>query len=175
MSTAAPEPLTPTHVGDHAIYAVAGGNHVIVLLDRSETAFALDVIEVLAQPGGGPPPHRHAFAEWFRVLEGELTIAEERDGVVRCTRTLSPGETVFVGPFTVHGTLNLSNAPARFEVVGRPGAMTGYFADAGVRVPDERTPPEREPAGPADLHDIAQRWGIEFWTGPVDRSAPGNG
>jgi quercetin dioxygenase-like cupin family protein len=172
MSTSVPEPLTPTNVGDHVIYAVAGGNHVRVLLDRRDTASALDVIEVLAQPGGGPPPHRHAFAEWFRVLEGELTFAEERDGAVRCTSTLGLGETVFVPPFTVHGTLNLSDAPARFEVIGQPGAMTGYFADAGVRVPDERTPPEREPPGPADLRDISQRWGIEFWTGPIDRSAP---
>ena len=156
------------------IYAVAGGNHVNVLLDRRATGSALDVIEVLAQPGGGPPPHRHAFAEWFRVLDGPLTFAEERDGVVRRTGTLGPGETVFVPPFTVHGTLNLSDAPARFEVVGQPGAMTGYFADAGVPVPDERTPPAaRAGRASAELHDIAQRWGIEFWTGPIDRSPPG--
>jgi quercetin dioxygenase-like cupin family protein len=170
MSATAPEPLTPTNVGDHVIYAVAGGNHVRVLLDRLATASAVDVIEVLAQPGGGPPPHRHAFAEWFRVLEGELTFSEERDGAVRCTRTLGPGETVFVPPFTVHGTLNLSDTPARFEVVGQPGAMTGYFREAGVPVDDERTPPEREPPGPTDLGEISQRWGIEFWTGPIDRT-----
>jgi quercetin dioxygenase-like cupin family protein len=174
MSATAPEPLTSRNVADQVIYAVAGGNHVRVLLDRRDTASALDVIEVLAQPGGGPPPHRHAFAEWFRVLEGELTFSEERGGSVRCTSTLGPGETVFVPPFTVHGTLNLSAAPARFEVVGQPGAMTGYFADAGVQVPNERTPPEHEPPGPADLRDISQRWGIEFWTGPIDRTPPPN-
>jgi hypothetical protein len=50
--------------------------------------------------------------------------------------------------------------------------MTGYFREAGVQVPDERTPPKREPAGPAQLREIAQRWGIEFWTGPVDRLPP---
>jgi quercetin dioxygenase-like cupin family protein len=175
MSATTPGPLTPTRVGGHVIYAVAGGNHVSVLLDCRDTASALDVIQVLAQPGGGPPPHRHAFAEWFRVLEGELTFAEERDGTVRCTSRLGPGETVFVPPFTVHGTLNLSDAPARFEAVGQPGAMTGYFADAGIQVPEEGTPPEREPPGPADLREISQRWGIEFWTGPIDRTAPDRG
>jgi quercetin dioxygenase-like cupin family protein len=172
MSTEAPKPLAPTRVADRATYAVAGGNHVTLLLDRSHTASALDVIEVLAQPGGGPPPHRHAFAEWFRVLEGELTLAEERDGTVVCTSTLAPGDTIFVPPRTVHGTLNLSDAPARFEVVGQPGAMTGYFLEAGVQVPDERTPPEREPPGPTELREIAGRWGIEFWTGPVNRPPP---
>src|ERR1700733_15454901 len=111
MSHTAPQPLTPTRVGDHMIYAVAGGNHVTVLLDRSDAPSALDVIDVLAQPGGGPPPHRHAFAEWFRVLEGELTFAEERDGAVRCTTTLRAGGTVFVAPWVCHGTLNLSDRP----------------------------------------------------------------
>jgi quercetin dioxygenase-like cupin family protein len=164
--------LTPTRVADRTTYAVAGGNHVTLLLHRSHTAAALDVIEVLAQPGGGPPPHRHAFAEWFRMLEGQLTLAEERDGTVVCTSTLVAGDTIFVPPWTVHGTLNLSDAPARFEVVGQPGAMTGYFLEAGVQVPDERTPPEHEPAGPTELREIAGRWGIEFWTGPVNRQPP---
>lgn len=172
MSTAAPRPLEPTRVADRATYAVAGGNHVTLLLDRSHTAAALDVIEVLAQSGGGPPPHRHAFAEWFRILDGELTLAEERDGTVVCTNILAAGDTIFVPPWTVHGTLNLSDAPARFEVVGQPGAMTGYFLEAGVQVPDERTPPERAPAGPNELREIAGRWGIEFWMGPVDSPLP---
>jgi oxalate decarboxylase/phosphoglucose isomerase-like protein (cupin superfamily) len=41
------------------------------------------------------------------VLEGELTLAEERDGTVVCTSTLAAGDTIFVPPWTVHGTLNL--------------------------------------------------------------------
>jgi quercetin dioxygenase-like cupin family protein len=174
MSNQTSQPLNPTHPGQPAIYAVAGGNHVTLLLDRSQTASAFDVIEVLAQPGGGPPPHRHAFAEWFRILEGELTIAEERDGTVVCTSTLTPGDTLFVPPWTVHGTLNLSHAPARFEVVGQPGAMTGYFAEAGVLVSDESAPPEHDPPGPPQLREIATRYGIEFWTGPADKTPPTN-
>jgi hypothetical protein len=145
---------------------------VTLLLARDATEGTLDAIEVLAQPGGGPPPHRHAFGEWFRVLEGELTLAEERDGTVLCTTVLRAGDRVWVPPWTVHGTLNLSSAPTRFEVVGRPGAMSGYFAQAGVRVADDTTPPAHDPPGPAQLTEIAARWGIEFWTGPVDRAPP---
>jgi quercetin dioxygenase-like cupin family protein len=172
LSTEPIQPLEPTRFAERPTYAVAGGNHVTLLLDRRDTASAFDVIEVLAQPGGGPPPHRHAFAEWFRVIDGELTISEERDGTVICTSTLGPGDTIFVPPWIVHGTLNLSDAPARFEVVGQPGAMTGYFLEAGVRVRDERTPPDHAPPGPAELGEIAPRWGIEFWKGPVDQSPP---
>jgi hypothetical protein len=56
----------------------------------------------------------------------------------------------------------------RFQVIGRPGAMTGYFAQAGVQVPDPLTPPASPPPGPAELRETSARWGIEFWTGPVD-------
>jgi quercetin dioxygenase-like cupin family protein len=161
-------PLLPTAGSDHLVYAVAGGNHVTIELDRSVTGGVLDAIEVLAQPGGGPPPHSHAFAEWFLVREGELTLCEDREGTVIRTATLSAGESVWIAPWIVHGTLNLSDAPARFQVIGQPGAMTGYFAQAGVRVPDTNSPPGTPPPGPNDLREISERWGIEFWTGPTD-------
>jgi quercetin dioxygenase-like cupin family protein len=153
---------------DRVVYAVAGGNHVVIELDRSVTDGQLDVIEVLAQPGGGPPPHSHAFGEWFLVREGELTLCEERDGTVVCTATLTAGESVWIGPWVVHGTLNLSNAPARFQVIGQPGAMTGYFAQAGVQVADVDSHPDTTPLGPGELRAISERWGIKFWTGPTD-------
>jgi quercetin dioxygenase-like cupin family protein len=163
-----PTPVTPISPAQHALYAVAGGNHVAIELDRGVTGGSLDVIEVLAQPGGGPPPHSHAFAEWFLVREGELTLCEDRDGTVVVTATLSAGDSVWMPPWVVHGTLNLSDAPARFQVIGQPGAMTGYFADAGVEVPDDTTPPSTEPPAPSQLLEISARWGIKFWTGPID-------
>jgi quercetin dioxygenase-like cupin family protein len=164
-------PLQPLAARHQTVYAVAGGNHVTIELDRASTGGQLDVIEVLAQPGGGPPPHRHEFAEWFLVREGELTLCEERDGVVVPTVTMAAGESVWVAPWVVHATLNLSAGPTRFQVVGQPGAMTGYFAQAGVEVADPATPPETPPPGPPALREISARWGIEFWTGPV-QSAP---
>ena len=103
-------PVTPVSSADHKIYAVAGGNHVTIELDRAMTGGLLDVIEVLAQPGGGPPPHSHGFGEWFLVREGELTLCEERDGIVVTTATLGPGDSAWIGPEVVHGTLNLSSA-----------------------------------------------------------------
>ena len=132
-------PLTPISATQQPVYAVAGGNHITIELDRSVTAGSLDVIEVLAHPGGGPPPHSHAFGEWFLIREGELTLCEERSGTVRPTATLTAGDTVWVAPWVVHGTLNLSTAPTRFQVIGQPGAMTGYFAEAGVRVANATT------------------------------------
>jgi quercetin dioxygenase-like cupin family protein len=164
------DPIEPRAAGGHTIYAVAGGNHVTVQLERGETDGTLDAIEVLAGPGGGPPPHRHEFAEWFLVREGTLTICEEREGTVVCTREVAAGGSFWVPPWTVHGTLNLSDADVRFQTIGQPGLMSGYFAAAGVEVADPEEAPPREPPGPAELVEISARWGIEFWAGPVDRT-----
>ena len=103
------------------VYVVAGGNHVTIELDRGATDGSLDVVEVLAQPGGGPPPHSHAFGEWFLVRQGELTLCEDRDGKVVPTATLAAGDSVWIAPWLVHGTANLTDAPTRFQVVGQPG------------------------------------------------------
>jgi len=157
-------PLTPS------TFVVAGGNHVTVQLDRGQSGGLFDVIEVRAAPGGGPPPHRHEFAEWFRVLEGELTFSEQRDEAMCCTRTLSVGASVFVAPWVYHGTLNLSGGVCRFEVIGQPAMMSGYFAEAGVPVAEAAS--GRVPPGPADLREISSRWGIEFWHGPIDTTPP---
>jgi len=148
-----------------SVLVVAGGNHVTVLVDATETGGAFDVIEVLARPGGGPPAHQHEFVEWFHVLEGELQISGERHGEIVPTRLLREGETATVEPWEWHATLNESDRRVRFVVVGRPGLMTGYFAEAGVAVADERTAPDREPPGPATLTDLAARYGIRFWGG----------
>lgn len=161
-------PLTPQIGGSAPVYVVAGGNHVTISLDRSQASGQLDVIEVLAAPGGGPPPHRHAFAEWFRVIDGELTFTEERDGAMRATHALGPGDSVFIAPWIYHGTVNLSDRPCRFEVVGQPAMMSGYFAEAGVPVAGVDAEPDRVPPGPAELQAISARWGIEFWTGPME-------
>ena len=169
-----PEPVAPISPAQQPVYAVAGGNHVTIELDRSVTGGSLDVIEVLAQPGGGPPPHSHAFGEWFLVREGELTFCEDRDGTVVLTSTLGAGDSAWIAPWIVHGTVNLSDAPTRFQVIGQPGAMSGYFAEAGVRVADSSTLPATQPAGPDQLREISARWGIEFWTGRIDLTTPSN-
>ena len=163
-----PLPLSPLPVSERPVYVVAGGNHVTLLLDRGVSGGLVDVIDVLAQPGGGPPPHRHAFAEWFCVLAGELTISEERDGRVACTRTLTAGESCAAmdGPWNAQSL----QRPSTISSHRQPGTMTGYFAQAGVRVPTEGAPPDRPPPGPSQLKDIAAAWGIEFWTGPIDHA-----
>lgn len=165
-------PLRSTPFAAKPVYVVAGGNHVTIELDQRVTDGKLDVVEVLAQPAGGPPAHSHAFGEWFLVRQGELTLCEDRDGTVVPTTTLAAGDSVWIAPWVVHGTLNLSDAPTRFQVIGQPGAMTAYFAEAGIRVADPTTPPATPPPGADQLGEISARWGIKLWDGPIDLTAP---
>ncbi|HTX09608.1 MAG TPA: cupin domain-containing protein [Solirubrobacteraceae bacterium] len=149
-------------VRNSPVYAVAGGNHVTIVVDARETGGEFDLIEVLAQTGGGPPPHRHAFAEWFHVLEGKLQILEPTAGRLRPIGSLEAGQSYFVAPWAAHTTRNLGSGSVRFLVAGRPGTMTSYFAEAGVPVSDPDTMPDIPPLGPEALAALAARYDIQF-------------
>jgi len=153
----------PPRILEPFVGVVAGGNHVAILVDAAETEGAFDVVEVLAHPGGGPPPHRHAFEEWFRVLEGTLTFTGLRDGSIVPIAEVGPGRVVVVPPGSWHGTVNQTTSPVRFVVVGRPGVMSRYFRQASVAVASMTAPPDREPPAPAALKQLAEQHGIEFW------------
>jgi quercetin dioxygenase-like cupin family protein len=160
-----PEPESEHGTDD---FMVPGGSHIRVMLDRVESGGSIDVIEIVAEPGGGPPPHRHPYGEWFRVLEGELTMCEEQDGTIVATATLAAGDAVWIAPQIWHGTLNLSEAPTRYEVVSVPGTMTGALREAGVKLSPEPQDIPAELPSPEQVAVIAARWGIEFWTGPTE-------
>ncbi len=161
----ASEPIVVTRQGDARIRVVKGGNHVTNLLEAEATGHSVDAISVRAAPGGGPPPHRHEFGEWFHVLEGSLDITTAQDGQIATHCTAEPGDSVWVPPNAWHGTINTSGSDVRFLVVGVPGTMTEYFAEAGVEVTDEETPPQTEPLGATELGDLPTRHGITFFPG----------
>lgn len=50
--------------------------------------------------------------------------------------------------------------------------MSGYFAEAGVLVGKGNEASHRVPPIPAELGDIAARWGVEFWRRPIDLTTP---
>ena len=157
--------------GEEPVVVVAGGNHVTTLLGATTTDGALDAITVRAEHDGGPPPHRHSFGEWFLVLEGSLELTGESDGHIVSIDILNAGDSAWVPPDCWHGTVNSSGSPARFLVVGQPGTMTGYFAEAGVPVADDADAPGHEPAGPSELRDLAAQHGLEFFDAPTQNQS----
>lgn len=158
-------PLIVRH-GESVVRVVSGGNHVTNLLLAGVTRNSVDAVEVRADPGGGPPPHRHHFGEWFYVLEGELLITGDVNGAIGALATIGPGDSAWVPPQCWHGTVNDSTEQVRFLVVGQPAVMTDYFAQAGVEVPDERTVPAVPPPSPNQLLSLADAIGITFFPRP---------
>lgn len=94
-----------TQIGDIRILWKAEGE---------ATGFQFSVDQVTLQPGQGVPLHRHAFAEFFYVVDGELDFAfmDEQEAVhwVRC----SAGESVLAPPNAPHTFHNRSSGLATF-------------------------------------------------------------
>jgi hypothetical protein len=60
--------------------------------------------------------------------------------------------------------------PGEFRVLEGELTFTEERGGVSVVVPDVSAEPDRVAPGPAELRDISTRWGIEFWTGPIDPS-----
>ena len=101
-----PQPIIVTRRGDAQVRLVKGGNHVTNLLEAGSTDHAVDAISVRADTGGGPPPHRHEFGEWFHVLEGLLDITTADNGHIVTLCPAEAGDSVWVRPDAWHGTVN---------------------------------------------------------------------
>ena len=80
----------PTRSTD-VVYAVHGGDRVTIMIDATETGGAFDVVEVLVQPGRAAPPHCHAFAEWFHILDGAVQFLTASCGALQTDRDRGTG------------------------------------------------------------------------------------
>jgi len=124
----------------------------------AQTGGSLSVVEVLAAPGGGPPPHVHANEDeiWF-VLDGEFEILHGEE-----TIRLTAGGFAFVPRGTVHRFENVSDTPSRVLVAFTPGGFEGFFFEAGLPVVEGETAP---PLGPEEMErtrEAAPRYGLQL-------------
>jgi quercetin dioxygenase-like cupin family protein len=121
------------------------------------TGGSVMAVEVLAAPGGGPPPHVHEREDelWY-VLDGEFEITLG-DAVIRATA----GAFAFAPRGTLHCFRNALDVPSRVLVMFTPGGFEGFFFEAGLPVVDGETAP---PLGVAEIErsrDAAIRFGMD--------------
>ena len=151
----------PTRSTD-VVYAVHGGDRVTIMIDATETGGAFDVVEVLMQPGRAAPPHHHAFAEWFHVLDGALQFLTGSCGALNPTAIVEQGGTYVVPPWAPHAVQNTTATPVRFLLAGQPGVMSSYFANAGVRIRDAQSRPSVPPPSRSALAELTAGHGIHL-------------
>jgi quercetin dioxygenase-like cupin family protein len=86
----------------------AMGLELPVRLTPAETRGGFSIIETTNAPGKGPPLHRHAEAEIFRVLEGRYLyqLGERRFFA-------EAGDVISIPGGAAHGFVNVTYAPAR--------------------------------------------------------------
>jgi len=139
------------------------GDTMTFLATAAQTGGSMTAIEILAAPGGGPPPHVHAneHEAWY-VLDGEFEIMHGEE-----TLRLSAGGFAFVPRGTLHRFENVSDRPSRVLIMFTPGGMDGFFREAGLSAVDGESPP---PLGPAEIErsrEAAVRYGMEVrWPEP---------
>jgi quercetin dioxygenase-like cupin family protein len=125
--------------GQHLLVA---GDVVSVKWVSEQPSYTL--LEVSTPPGGGPPfLHRHAPAETFYVLEGQLEFTTLENGRP-VFQTAKAGEMMHLPAMAWHTYKNTDIAPSRFLVVLSPAGYERFFQEIGVPLADPASPP---PAG----------------------------
>ncbi|MEX2600662.1 MAG: cupin domain-containing protein [Balneolaceae bacterium] len=104
----------------------------------------LIVTEVEVEPGGGHPFHLHPdMDEVIYILSGEAEQWIEKE-----SRTLGPGEAIYVPKEMIHATYNVGEEPLRFLAILSPAAdLEGSMVYVSDREPWRSIKPEDADAG----------------------------
>ncbi len=133
------------------------GDTVTMKATAAQTGGSMAALEILAVPGGGPPPHVHANEDeaWY-VLDGEFEVLQG-DKTLR----LAAGGFAFVPRGTLHRFENVSDTPSRVLIIFSPGGFDGFFFEAGLPVAEGGVAP---PLGPEEIErsrEAAIRYGMD--------------
>jgi quercetin dioxygenase-like cupin family protein len=132
------------------------GLELFVRLPPKLTGGTLTIIDTVNAPGFGPPLHRHAETEIFRVLSGRYLF--ETDGKRFHAEV---GDVVSVPGGTAHTFVNVTDSPARQTIVIVPGLdAAAFFAQLGDLMKNGLPDPAR-------LNRFGRDWGVEFLGPPL--------
>lgn len=100
------------------------GQEIRLLVSGEESAGQMAVFESVIHPGFGAPAHhqRHE-AEWWYMLEGEMTIA-----IGNQTKIVKAGASAFAPAGATHAFLNHTDKPVRLLVINSPAGHERFFA-----------------------------------------------
>jgi quercetin dioxygenase-like cupin family protein len=102
------------------------------------------------------PIHVHADDdETIYVVEGQLTAVVDGE-----TRTLSPGESIFLRRGIPHQLVNPGNQRVRYILIGTPSGFEQFLAEGGHELRDGEAVGPPTPADIERLEAAAQRFGI---------------
>jgi quercetin dioxygenase-like cupin family protein len=127
------------------------GTGATVKVDADETGDAMEFVVMDAVRGGDLVPHRHAWAETYFILEGEIEL---QVGARR--NRMTAGDFATIPPRAVHGFTVVTDT-ARFLHVSIGRGATAVFEAANAEFPEIPTP-----ADVPRLLELAAQFGIEL-------------
>ena len=129
--------LTLSHSDDPMLrhVSIVGGTYTI-LVSGEQTGGRYCLIDMLVQPGGGLPPHRHDFEEMFTILDGEVELIF-RGQPYRA----GAGSTVNIPANAPHAFKNKSDKPVRMLCMCTPAGQEELFLAVGDPVASRTAPP----------------------------------
>lgn len=117
------------------------GTLVTILATGKDTSEAYGLIEQLAPPGFGPPPHSHADTdEQFYILEGDwIFFSGDRQF------SAGPGSFVYFPRGEVHAFRLQSTEPGRLLQLNTPAGFEHFFVEMGEPAAEAVLPPPAPP------------------------------
>jgi|SRR5215469_1366978 mannose-6-phosphate isomerase-like protein (cupin superfamily) len=134
------------------------GDHYRVKISADETKGSLAVIEVIAFPENGPPPHiHHREDESFYILDGTFSvlIGDQRFGG-------GAGDFVHIPRGTLHTYENIGVTPGRLLVTLTPGGFENLWREIGESAQQDCEPPPPSEGTIAKLMALAPRYQLEI-------------
>ena len=125
--------MTSTHAGADARESHYVLGETLRPMLTNAMGSAIEIFDTRGIPGGGPPPHKHAWEEIYVVLSGEMEVLV--DGK---TTRLGPGDFAHVPANTPHGYTTLDQT--HFLTIVSKGNASKFFKQVSTEV--EMNPPD---------------------------------
>jgi quercetin dioxygenase-like cupin family protein len=133
------------------------GDTVVIRATAAETGGTYTMIEAIASPGNGPPPHIHKNEdETLYVLDGEFEILNGEH-----LMSAKQGALAFVPRGTVHRFRCVGNSTGRLLLVYTPGGIEGFFRESGIPAGGDGPAPPVSPAEIARTEKAGIRYGLQ--------------
>ncbi len=124
MSDATISPRRFVSANDTEVESLAGKTHDWYFKDGRGDSESLVPVRARIDPGSGEPFHSHPkIDEIIYVLEGSM-----EQWLVKESRVLGPGDTIYIPRGVIHGCYNVSPADCVFLAILSPSKIQGPFS-----------------------------------------------
>jgi hypothetical protein len=104
-----------------------------------------DIMVEVAEPGDGPPLHRHPWASWDLVVSGAVRFRHGDE-----TTDLGPGDLIHTPPNLPHTFMVIGDEPATTMGINWPGGFHRMYRELG-----ELLGSSTDGRAEADMNDLA--------------------